>query len=319
VERLLFFTDGEGFVPARMLDGLIAAMRGRDFELVGVCTRNAALERPAWRRRLREGVRAALLARLSPETRIGYRPPPPLAPADRGLPIFMPPANDYNDPAFIDRLAREVRPTVGFSCYCLQRWKPALIDLFDQAVNYHNGLLPSHRGLCATPRSVYAGEPESGFSYHRMTPGLDEGPILVEGCVPVWPGVRSDRIEWDKVDAATRCLPRLLDLLSRRSPGRPQEGEADYFSKRDARAIQRIDEPQRLTSGELQRRMFAWRRLELRFEHRVFPVTRLEPARIGEPLAFCAADGAVLRPTRFEHLPRSLWELRRRMLGTDSD
>lgn len=316
MERVLFFTDDDGPVPAHMLASLAAAMRGRDFELVGVATRNPVLAEPGRRRRLVRGLRRALLERLSPELRPDLPLPPPLDAAALGLPLLVAPEADCNRPEFIERIAKQVRPTIGFSCYSLQRWSPTLIGVFEQAVNYHNGELPRRRGWGASAWAILDGDTQSGFSLHRMTPEIDAGPVLVEGRVPLRPGMRTDALEWNKVAAAAARLPDLLDRLESRAPGRDQAVGPEPprpRTRRDAERSRRIRDPERLTQAELERRLQAWRLLMLDLDGRRLPVTRLASARPGQAGAFRTRDGRVLRPTRFDHLPRPLWALRRRL------
>lgn len=52
-------------------------------------------------------------------------------------------------------------------------------------LNIHPSLLPAYPGLHTHERVLAAGEKESGCTVHFVTPGLDEGPTLVQKRVPV--------------------------------------------------------------------------------------------------------------------------------------
>lgn len=52
-------------------------------------------------------------------------------------------------------------------------------------LNIHPSLLPDYPGLHTHERVLAAGEKESGCTIHFVTPGLDEGPTLIQKRVPV--------------------------------------------------------------------------------------------------------------------------------------
>lgn len=47
-------------------------------------------------------------------------------------------------------------------------------------INYHNALLPKHRGTKAHVWAIYEGDEESGISWHLADEGLDMGRVLVQ-------------------------------------------------------------------------------------------------------------------------------------------
>lgn len=61
------------------------------------------------------------------------------------------------------------------------RWSGRLI-------NIHPSLLPEFRGLDTHARALEAGVTEHGCTVHFVTPGLDEGPVILQARVPVLPG-----------------------------------------------------------------------------------------------------------------------------------
>jgi phosphoribosylglycinamide formyltransferase 1 len=58
----------------------------------------------------------------------------------------------------------------------------------DRLINIHPSLLPQHRGLHTHRRALAAGDLEHGASVHIVTEALDDGPIIIQGRVPVLPG-----------------------------------------------------------------------------------------------------------------------------------
>ena len=50
-------------------------------------------------------------------------------------------------------------------------------------INKHAALLPAHRGLLPFIHARIAGHPQ-GVSFHRVTPEVDEGPLLIQERIP---------------------------------------------------------------------------------------------------------------------------------------
>ena len=53
------------------------------------------------------------------------------------------------------------------------------------AINFHPAALPKHRGPNAVEWAIRNGDPELGFSVHRIGGDFDNGPILAQGAVPI--------------------------------------------------------------------------------------------------------------------------------------
>ena len=55
-------------------------------------------------------------------------------------------------------------------------------------LNIHPSLLPAFAGLHTHQRALDAGCKQAGATVHRVTPDLDQGPILAQAAVPILPG-----------------------------------------------------------------------------------------------------------------------------------
>jgi len=222
----------------------------------------------------------------------------------RDIPVLVPPATGINDPEFVARLVDTAAPDLGFSCYCMRIWKAPLLDALPRSVNYHDGALPRYRGVAATSFSVYHDEPTSGFTYHRMSAGIDEGPILVQGAVPI--GDRTfGTVDRAKAEAAVAALPEVLDRIVADDPGRAQAGDSSYFSGRDLFALAIIPDPAAVTADELQHRIRAFGTVQMTIDGDRWPVTRIRPGNHGR-LTFRSADGAWCTADRVRGLPARL-------------
>jgi len=54
-------------------------------------------------------------------------------------------------------------------------------------INIHPSLLPAFGGLATHRRAIEAGVRFHGATVHYVTPALDDGPIIIQAAVPVWP------------------------------------------------------------------------------------------------------------------------------------
>lgn len=67
-------------------------------------------------------------------------------------------------------------------------------------LNIHPSLLPKYKGLNTHLRAIEAGDFEAGCSVHQVTDELDDGPVLGQARVPVFPDDTAETL-------AARILP----------------------------------------------------------------------------------------------------------------
>src|SRR5215210_5587789 len=76
------------------------------------------------------------------------------------------------------------------------------------AINFHDALLPRHRGPNATGWAFRLGDAETGLTIHRLSPEFDTGPILAQVSIPI-----TDTDDFSALDAQLDAhVPRLLRL-----------------------------------------------------------------------------------------------------------
>lgn len=68
-----------------------------------------------------------------------------------------------------------------FSADFVEAWR-------DRLLNIHPSLLPAFRGLATHERALAAGVRIHGATVHFVRAAVDDGPIIVQGAVPVLPG-----------------------------------------------------------------------------------------------------------------------------------
>jgi methionyl-tRNA formyltransferase len=98
------------------------------------------------------------------------------------------------------------------------------------SINGHPSLLPRYRGPSPVSWAIRNGEPEIGYTFHRMDPELDTGAILAQGSVTLADEHSWEEIETKLVAVVMSLLPETLARVERADPGDSQEGEGSYFS-----------------------------------------------------------------------------------------
>jgi phosphoribosylglycinamide formyltransferase-1 len=93
--------------------------------------------------------------------------------------------------ATIDRYQPDLLVLAGFMRILTDAF---VLNYQGRMLNIHPSLLPKFRGLDTHARALAAGEREHGASVHFVTPGLDEGPVIVQAAVPVYPADNADTL-----------------------------------------------------------------------------------------------------------------------------
>lgn len=91
----------------------------------------------------------------------------------------------------------------------VQKWK-------DRMINIHPALLPSFKGLHTHERAIEAGVKFHGCSVHYVRPAMDEGPIIVQACVPVLPTDTPDELQARVLKEEHKIYPLALKLVAER-------------------------------------------------------------------------------------------------------
>jgi methionyl-tRNA formyltransferase len=123
-----------------------------------------------------------------------------------GLELVQPEA--LHAPDVLERIAA-ARPDALVVCaYGVVIREPLLSDY--EVVNVHPSLLPRWRGAAPIERAIMAGDAETGVSIMRLTAGLDEGPVCLQGRVPIAPdddyGTLSARLQGLSGELLVRAL-----------------------------------------------------------------------------------------------------------------
>lgn len=316
-ERLAIFGDRNVGFSGRLLEAFLGELRDRqDLELVAVfdTARRTAPGR-LWRQAV-GGLRSAARFTFNPEWRHprsgGYRVFDAVA-RRNGVRLVVPPERNIKHPHFVAMLREKYRPTLALSLGCLQIFGSELLASFAMAVNFHDGYLPSYRGLRATAWSLYNREEYSGYAWHVIEKGIDTGPVLHRGRVAVMPGEAPRSVLSRKLALAARDVGRILDLMIERAPGAPQLEPGPYYSRQDRLSLCRLANPGALSADEILHRLYAFEVLEMELGGELYEVTALREGSPFTRLSFTTSDGTVFTPRRCMFLPVWLYRIYREL------
>jgi len=81
-------------------------------------------------------------------------------------------------------------------------------------INIHPSLLPAYKGLHTHERVLADGATEHGCTVHFVTPGLDEGPAILQARIPVVPGDTPESLAARLLVEEHRIYPEVLRMLA---------------------------------------------------------------------------------------------------------
>lgn len=80
-------------------------------------------------------------------------------------------------------------------------------------INWHNALLPRHRGRNAEAWSIYQGDPITGITWHCLTESIDAGDIIAQEEIPIDNSLTSIKLFQRQCDLGFRVFERILEPL----------------------------------------------------------------------------------------------------------
>jgi methionyl-tRNA formyltransferase len=109
----------------------------------------------------------------------------------------------------------ELRADIGVMAYVLLFAPPEFCAIPKRGmIQFHPSLLPLHRGPSSIPWAIIRGRQETGLSIFRPTPGLDEGPVILQKRVPIGPDDTAGSLYFDKIfPLGIQALVEAADLV----------------------------------------------------------------------------------------------------------
>jgi methionyl-tRNA formyltransferase len=197
---------------------------------------------PALRALAEEGVAAVFCNPDRPAGRGRHLEAPPVKVAglELGLPVHQP--EGWKTPetrALWESLGIDLAVVVAYG-HLLPAW---VLDGCPLGVwNLHFSLLPRWRGAAPVNHALLAGDEATGVSLMRLTPGLDEGPVLARSRRAI--GQRDTAeglLETLAADAADLLLDQLPLLLSGSGEPEPQDPAGATYATKLRKEMGRMD------------------------------------------------------------------------------
>lgn len=82
-------------------------------------------------------------------------------------------------------------------------------------INIHPSLLPLYKGLNTHQQALDASAKTHGCTVHFVTPGMDEGPTILQAEIPVLPDDTSDTLSARVLIEEHKLYPQALAMLAR--------------------------------------------------------------------------------------------------------
>lgn len=123
------------------------------------------------------------------------------------------------DRAAFDAAMQEILIAHRVEIVCLAGFMRLLTTGFCEAwqgrmINIHPALLPAFKGLDTHARALEAGVKLHGCTTHFVTPGMDEGPIILQAAVPVLDDDTEASLAARVLEQEHRIYPETLRLLA---------------------------------------------------------------------------------------------------------
>ncbi len=171
--------------------------------------------------------------------RPGARPDPLVVAAEeRKIPVYQ--FAKYSAPEALGAL-KALNADIGVMAYVLLFAPPEFCAIPKHGmIQFHPSILPLHRGPAAIPWAIIRGRKETGLTIFRPTPGLDEGPVILQKRVAIGPDDTSASLYFDKIfPLGVEALVQAADLVTagRATEWTQDESQATYEGwVRDAEA-----------------------------------------------------------------------------------
>jgi phosphoribosylglycinamide formyltransferase 1 len=118
------------------------------------------------------------------------------------------------DQAVVDLLRARSVQLVALAGF-MRLLSPVLVRAFSNRImNIHPALLPSFPGLHVQKKALEHGVRFSGCTVHFVNEACDEGPIIIQAVVPVFPDDREEQLAERILQQEHRIYPRAIQLYA---------------------------------------------------------------------------------------------------------
>lgn len=150
---------------------------------------------------------------------------------ERGLPVLQP--HNFKSVEEVRRLEEFDPHYLVVAAYGLIL-PPAVLDTAaEMPINVHASLLPLYRGAAPIQRAIIDGQSQTGISIMRLTPGMDEGPVLMEECLDIQKQDTAQTLHDKLADLGGKLVVKTLEKLQHEKivPVEQDHAKATYAGK----------------------------------------------------------------------------------------
>ena len=134
---------------------------------------------------------------------------------NHGIPTHVIKHSDHQTREEFDLELLKITKQYSPDLICLAGFMRILTPIFlnefeNRVLNIHPSLLPKHKGLHTHKRVLECGDTEHGCTVHIVTPALDDGEILIQRSISIYPNDTedslNDRVLAEEVIAYTNAV-----------------------------------------------------------------------------------------------------------------
>lgn len=108
--------------------------------------------------------------------------------------------------------------------------------------NVHASLLPRWRGAAPIERAILAGDEQTGVSIMQMDEGLDTGPVLLTGTMPITAQTTAQTLHGDLAELGSRLMVEALEgVAAGKLSGEPQAQDGVTYAAKLTKQEGRLD------------------------------------------------------------------------------
>jgi len=135
-----------------------------------------------------------------------------------GIPVYVVDFSSFPSKEEYEREMQSVLLNLSADLYILAGYMrivdTATVRAFaGKMINIHPALLPSFPGLHAQHQALSYGVKVSGCTVHFVDEGMDSGPVILQGCVPVFEEDNEETLAERILAQEHRCLPEAIRLF----------------------------------------------------------------------------------------------------------
>lgn len=171
---------------------------------------------------------------------------------EHGIEVFQP--LSLRDAAAQERIAAVAAEVMVVAAYGLILPQSVLDLPRHGCINIHASLLPRWRGAAPIQRALLAGDAETGVCIMQMEAGLDTGPVLLRGVLPIADDDNASTLHDRLAELGARLVVEALDGLP--LPAVPQPVEGVTYAHKIEKAEALVD--WRRSADELDRHIRAF-------------------------------------------------------------